>query len=77
MAVKLKPKNQIIYNIFKRILFDFLCSILERQFKIYFIIIDVFSKQAFTAYLKTKSSPDMIQDFERVMTKIGKFHKRI
>ena len=39
------------------------------------MVIDVFSKKAFTAYLKSKSSSDMIEAFKRVIPEIGKFSK--
>ena len=39
------------------------------------MVVDVFSKKAFIAYLKTKSSSDMIEAFERVMSKTDKFQK--
>ena len=45
------------------------------NYKYILVVIDVFSKKAFTAHLKSKSSPDMIEAFERVMPEIGKFSK--
>ena len=45
------------------------------HYKYILVVIDVFSKKAFTAYLKTKSSSDMIQAFEQLMPEIGKFQK--
>ena len=45
------------------------------HYKYILVVIDVFSKKAFTAYLKTKSSSDMIQVFEQLMPEIGKFQK--
>ena len=45
------------------------------HYKYILVVIDVFSKKTFTAYLKTKSSSDMIQAFEQLMPEIGKFQK--
>ena len=45
------------------------------NYKYILVVVDVFSKKAFTAYLKSKSSSDMIEAFERVMPEIGKFSK--
>ena len=45
------------------------------HYKYILVVIDVFSKKAFTAYLKTKSSSDMIQAFDQLMPEIGKFQK--
>ena len=45
------------------------------RYKNIVVLVDVFSKKAFTAFLKTKSSSDMIRAFEQVMPKIGKFQK--
>ena len=45
------------------------------NYKYILVVVDVFSKKAFTAYLKSKSSLDMIEAFERVMSEIGKFSK--
>ena len=45
------------------------------HYKYILVVIDVFSKKAFTAYLKTKTSSDMIQAFEQLMPEIGKFQK--
>ena len=45
------------------------------NYKYILVVVDVFSKKAFTAYLKSKSSLDMIEAFERVMPEIGKFSK--
>ena len=45
------------------------------NYKYILVVIDVFSKKAFTAYLKSKSSSDMIEAFEQVMPEIGKFSK--
>ena len=47
----------------------------DRYNKYILMVTDVFSKKAFTAYLKTKSSSDMIQAFEQLMPEIGKFKK--
>ena len=43
------------------------------NYKYILVVVDMFSKKAFIAYLKTKSSSDMIKAFERVMPEIGKF----
>ena len=45
------------------------------NYKYILVVVDVFSKKAFTAYLKSKSSSDMIEAFEQVMPEIGKFSK--
>ena len=45
------------------------------RYKFILVVIDVFSKKAFTAYLKSKSSSDMIQVFEQLMPEIDKFPK--
>ena len=45
------------------------------NYKYILVVIDVFSKKAFTTYLKSKSSSDMIEAFERVMPEIVKFSK--
>ena len=45
------------------------------NYKYILVVVDVFPKKAFTAYLKSKSSSDMIEAFERVMPEIGKFSK--
>ena len=45
------------------------------NYKYILVVVDVFSKKAFIAYLKTKSSSDMIEAFERVMSKTDKFQK--
>ena len=45
------------------------------HYKYILVVIDVFSKKAFTAYLETKSSSEMIQTFEQSMPEIGKFQK--
>ena len=45
------------------------------HYKCILVVIDVFSKKAFTAYLKNKTSLDMIQAFEQLMPEIGKFQK--
>ena len=45
------------------------------NYKHIFVVIDVLLKNAFTAYLKNKSSTDMIETFERVMPEIDKFQK--
>ena len=45
------------------------------RYKYILVVIDVFSKKAFTAYLKNKTSSDMIQVFEQLMPEIGKFQK--
>ena len=45
------------------------------NYKYILVVVDVFLKKAFTAYLKSKSSSDMIKAFERVMHEIGKFSK--
>ena len=45
------------------------------NYKYILVVVDVFSKKAFTAYLKSKSSSDMIEAFECVMPEIGKFSK--
>ena len=47
----------------------------DDNYKCILVVVDVFSKKAFTAYLKSKSSSDMIEAFERVMPEIGKFSK--
>ena len=39
------------------------------------VVIDVFSKKAFTVFLKSKSRSDMIQAFEQLMPEIEKFQK--
>ena len=44
-------------------------------YKYILVVIDMFLKKVFTFYLKTKSSSDMIQVFEQLMPKIGKFQK--
>ena len=44
-------------------------------YKYILVVIDVFSKKVFTAYLKTKSSSDMIQAFKQLMPEIDKFQK--
>ena len=46
------------------------------NYKYILVVIDVFSKKAFTAYLKSKSSSDMIKAFEHVMLEISKFLKQ-
>ena len=53
----------------------FLLKSFNDRYKYVLVVIDVFSKKAFTAYLKTKSSSDMIQAFEQLMPEIGKFQK--
>ena len=53
----------------------FLLKSYNDRYKYILVIIDVFSKKAFSAYLKTKSSLDMIQAFEQVILEIGKFQK--
>ena len=45
------------------------------NFKYILVVIDVFSKIAFTCYLKTKSSSGMIRAFEDLLPKIGRFQK--
>ena len=45
------------------------------NYKYILVVVDVFSKKAFIVYLKTKSSSDMIEAFERVMSKTDKFQK--
>ena len=45
------------------------------NYKYILVVVDVFSKKAFIAYLKTKSSSDMIEAIERVMSKTNKFQK--
>ena len=45
------------------------------NYKYILVVVDVFLKKVFTAYLKSKSSSDMIEAFERVMPEIGKFFK--
>ena len=45
------------------------------NYKYILVVFDVFSKKVFTAYLKIKSSSDMIEAFERVTPEIGKFQK--
>ena len=47
----------------------------NNNYKYILLVVDVFSKKAFTAYLESKSSSDMIEAFERVMPEIGKFSK--
>ena len=47
----------------------------NNRYKYILMVIDVFSKKAFTTYLKSKSSSDMIQAFEQLMPEIGKFQK--
>ena len=47
----------------------------NNHYKYILVVIDVFSKKAFTAYLKTKSSSDRIQAFKQLMPEIGKFQK--
>ena len=47
----------------------------NEHYKYILVVIDVFSKKAFTAYLKTKTSTDMIKAFERVMSKTDKLQK--
>ena len=47
----------------------------NENYKYILVVVDVFSKKAFIAYLKTKSSSDMIEAFERVMSKTDKFQK--
>ena len=42
------------------------------NYKYSLVVVDVFSIKAFTAYLKSKSSSDMIEAFKRVMSEIGK-----
>ena len=57
-------------------LIDFsLLKLYNDRYKCILVVIDVFSKKAFTAYLKTKSSSDMIQAFEQLMPEISKFQK--
>ena len=54
----------------------FLCSNpTTTNYKYILVVVDVFSKKAFTAYLKSKSSSDMIKAFEHMMPEIGKFSK--
>ena len=53
----------------------FLLKLYNDHYKYILVVIDVFSKKAFTAYLKTKSSSDMIQAFEQLMPEIDKFQK--
>ena len=45
------------------------------NYKYILVVVDVFSKKDFTAYLKSKSSLDIIKAFECVMPEIGKFSK--
>lgn len=45
------------------------------DYKYVLVVIDVFSKVAFSACLKTKKSTDMIQAFESLLPKIGHFQK--
>ena len=57
-------------------LVDFsLLKLYNDNYKYILVVVDVFSKKAFIAYLKTKSSSDMIEAFERVMSKTDKFQK--
>ena len=53
----------------------FLLKSYNGHYKYILVVIDVFSKKAFTDYLKNKSRSDMIQAFEQVMPEIGKFPK--
>ena len=45
------------------------------RYKYILVVIVVFLKKPFTAYLKGKSSSDMIQAFEQLIPGIGKFQK--
>ena len=39
------------------------------------VVIDVFSKVGYTAFLKSKSSKDVIEAFEQILPQIGRFQK--
>ena len=45
------------------------------NYKYILVVVDVFSKKTFTAYLQSKSSLEMIEAFECVMPEIDKFSK--
>ena len=73
---KFKPKKNDRARWSQAALVDFsLLKFYNDSYKYILVVVDVFSKKTFTAYLKSKSRSDMIEAFERVMPEIGKFSK--
>ena len=75
---KFKRRKTILPGASFQMLTDLVNSLLKSyndNYKYILVVVDVFSKKAFTAYLKSKSKSNMIETFEGVMPEIGKFSK--